>query len=47
VASQLPLFSASHPLADELEALQIDQLTPLEALNLLYEWRQRLKQQGG
>jgi DNA mismatch repair protein MutS len=46
-ASQLPLFSASHPLADELEALQIDQLTPLEALNLLYEWRQRLKQQGG
>jgi DNA mismatch repair protein MutS len=42
-ASQLPLFSAAHPLQEELEALQIDQLTPLEALNLLYEWRQRLR----
>ncbi|MFQ5944112.1 MAG: DNA mismatch repair protein MutS [Anaerolineales bacterium] len=43
ISSQLPLFSNSNAMLDDLEALSIDELTPLEALNLLYEWQQRLR----
>ena len=42
-ASQLPLFSGGNPILDDLESLSIDELTPLEALNYLYEWQQRLR----
>ena len=39
----LPLeAAASHPVVDELERLDVDGLTPLEALNKLAEWRARL-----
>ena len=41
-SSQLPLFAGKHPILDDLEALSVDELTPLEALNLLYEWQRRL-----
>jgi DNA mismatch repair protein MutS len=44
-ASQLTLpleAAASHPVVDELERLDVDGLTPLEALNKLAEWRARL-----
>jgi len=40
--SQLPLFAETSPLLRELELLDLNGLSPLEALNLLYEWQQRL-----
>jgi DNA mismatch repair protein MutS len=38
----LPLAPAADPLRSELEALEIDRLSPLEALQKLYELRERL-----
>ncbi len=38
---QLPLFPLTHPMLEELRALDISSLTPLEALNKLYEWQRR------
>jgi DNA mismatch repair protein MutS len=44
--AQLGLFPhASDPLLKELAALDVSSLTPLQALNLLAEWQQRLKAQ--
>ena len=42
-SSQMPLFASGNPILDDLEALPIEELSPLEALNLLYEWQQRLR----
>jgi len=42
-AKQLPLFSLEHPLLEELKDLDVDSLSPIEALNRLYEWRERVK----
>jgi DNA mismatch repair protein MutS len=40
--SQLPLFApAGHPLASELRALDLERLTPLEALNRIADWKRR------
>ena len=45
-ARQLGLFSppaaAAHPLLAELGELDVDALSPLEALNQLAAWKQRL-----
>jgi len=42
--AQLGLFTAAHdPLLRELAALDLGAMTPLQALNLLAEWQQRLK----
>jgi len=41
---QLPLFSTSSPLSDELSKLDVDSMTPLEALNKLYELKQKAKE---
>jgi len=41
---QLPLFSPSSPLSDELSKLDVDSMTPLEALNKLYELKQKAKE---
>jgi len=38
---QLALFPQDNPLLDELEALDVTSLTPLEALNKLFEWQRR------
>jgi hypothetical protein len=39
---ELPLFAgAEHPLLETLKALEPERLTPLEALNLLAEWKKR------
>ncbi len=38
---QLPLALGGHPLIEELEALDVDALTPLEALRRLAEWQTR------
>jgi DNA mismatch repair protein MutS len=43
---QLPLFAERSPLLDELAALEVDSLTPLEALTKLYELRQRARGEG-
>src|SRR5881628_1478199 len=44
-AAQLALFGASepHPLLSELERLDVNALSPLEALNRLAAWKQRLE----
>jgi DNA mismatch repair protein MutS len=31
----------THPLIEEIKVLEVDQLSPLEALNKLYELKQR------
>ncbi|HDN79534.1 MAG TPA: DNA mismatch repair protein MutS, partial [Chloroflexi bacterium] len=43
-ARQLPLFSPTHPLVEELKALDVNSMTPLEALNKLYELQVKAKQ---
>ncbi len=40
-AQQLALFPETNPLLDELDALDINSLSPIEALNKLYEWQQK------
>ena len=43
-SQQLPLMGQESPLSEELEKLDIDSLTPLEALTKLYELRQKAKE---
>ena len=44
-ATQLPLFDRSpHPVLSELERLDVDAVSPLEALNRLAAWKRRLEQ---
>ncbi|WP_299024346.1 DNA mismatch repair protein MutS [uncultured Thermanaerothrix sp.] len=38
---QLALFPETNPLLEELKALDLNVLTPLEALNKLYEWQRK------
>jgi DNA mismatch repair protein MutS len=38
---QLALFPETNPLLEELEGLDINTLSPIEALNKLYEWKRR------
>jgi DNA mismatch repair protein MutS len=45
-AKQSALFPESSPLLDELEDLDSDALSPIEALNKLYEWKQRFSKEG-
>ncbi len=37
-SKQLTLFPETNPLLDELRNLDVNSLTPVEALNILYEW---------
>jgi DNA mismatch repair protein MutS len=41
VQQQIALFPETNPLVDELKSLDISSLTPLEALNKMYEWQKR------
>jgi len=41
VPQQLNLFPETNPLLDELEDLDLNTLSPIEALNRLYEWQKR------
>ena len=43
VAQQLPLLGQKSPLLEELEKLDIDSLTPLEAITKLYELQKKAK----
>jgi DNA mismatch repair protein MutS len=38
---QLALFPETNPLLDELERMDINSLSPIEALNKLYEWQKK------
>ncbi len=40
-AQQLSMFPQKNPILEELKKIDVDSLPPLEALNRLYEWRQR------
>ncbi len=42
-AVQLPLFVEEHPVVNILRELDINQMTPLEALNMLYELQKQVK----
>jgi DNA mismatch repair protein MutS len=44
---QLTLFSSEDPIVADLKALDVNALSPLDALNKLYEWQQRLKATDG
>jgi DNA mismatch repair protein MutS len=44
---QLSLFSSDDPVIAEIKALDVNALSPLDALNKLYELQQRVKQSGG
>jgi DNA mismatch repair protein MutS len=41
VSKQLSFLRDQHPLQEALRDIEIESLTPLEALNLLYEWQRR------
>ena len=43
---QIPLFSVSAPLMDELRRLDVTNMTPLEAINKLYELQSMAKEAG-
>ena len=43
---QIALFPDSSPFLDELRQLDVNALTPLQAINKLYEWKQRYAGQG-
>ena len=47
-AVQLPLFApkGNHPLLDELRKLEPERLSPLEALELLFRWKERYGKAG-
>lgn len=40
-AQQVALFPETSPILEELEQLDVTSMTPLEAINKLYEWRRR------
>jgi DNA mismatch repair protein MutS len=40
-AKQLALFPQTNPFLDELSALDINTLSPIEALNKIFEWKQK------
>jgi DNA mismatch repair protein MutS len=43
---QLALFPETNPLLDALKTLDLNNLSPIEALNKLYEWKKRFTQEG-
>lgn len=44
---QMALFPEASPILDELAKLDVNALTPLEAINKLYEWQRRYAQSNG
>lgn len=43
-SDQLPLFSGPHPVIGQLQDLDIDAMTPLEAISTLYELKKRVQE---
>ncbi|MDX1415974.1 MAG: hypothetical protein R3293_17390, partial [Candidatus Promineifilaceae bacterium] len=44
---QMALFPEASPILQELEKLDVTAMTPLEAINKLYEWQRRYTNQSG
>ena len=44
VAQQVALFPETNPLVDEISMIDVNNLSPLEALNKIYAWKQKYKQ---
>ncbi len=44
-SQQMPLFDVAQPLMDEIRALDVPNLTPLEAINVLYNLQEKAKNQ--
>ena len=40
-AQQMALFPETNPLLDELKELDVNSLSPIEALNKMYEWQRK------
>ena len=40
-AQQAALFPETNPLLDEIKGLDVNSLSPIEALNKLFEWQKR------
>ena len=40
-AQQMALFPETNPLIEELKELDVNSLSPIEALNKLYEWQKK------
>jgi DNA mismatch repair protein MutS len=38
---QMALFPQTNPLVDELKELDVNSLSPIEALNKIYEWQKK------
>ena len=47
ISQQMALFPESNPLLEDLNRLDLNVLSPIEALNHLYEWQQRYKSPEG
>ncbi len=45
-AQQMALFPESNPLVEELKELDVNALSPIEALNKLYEWQRKYSAKG-
>jgi len=41
IPQQMDLFPETNPILKELENLDLNSLTPLDALNQLYEWKKK------
>jgi DNA mismatch repair protein MutS len=41
IPQQMALFPQTNPLLEEIKALDINTLSPIEALNKLYEWQRK------
>jgi DNA mismatch repair protein MutS len=46
-AQQLALFPETNPLLEELSKMDVNSLSPIEALNKLFEWQRKFNQQQG
>ncbi|HWS24576.1 MAG TPA: DNA mismatch repair protein MutS [Anaerolineales bacterium] len=46
VAQQVALFPETNPLVDEISMIDVNNLSPLEALNKIYAWKQKYKPNG-
>ena len=40
-SEQMSFFPESNPLVDDLQKIDLNQLSPIEALNILYEWKRK------
>lgn len=44
IPQQMALFPETNPLRDELKSLDINSLTPIEAINKLFEWKKKFSE---